>query len=149
MNRTLARFLQWLVLLVGIAALVLLLWEPHLEGRNAHATVFQVYFNDPFLAFAYLGSLAFFAALYRAFQLLGHVSAYDALPPSAPQTFRFIRNCALTLVGFVAIGEVVILLQENEDRAGGVVIGLLIGLASTAVAFAASKFERATKTATI
>jgi len=143
MNRSVARCLQCLALLVGLAALVFLLWEPHLEGRNAHATVFQVYFNDPFLAFAYLGSIAFFAAVYQVVKLLGHVASNGRLPPGAPKTFRFIRNCALTVVGFVAVGEIVIFLQESDDRAGGVAIGALIGLGSIAVALVATKFERA------
>ena len=142
MNRTLARFLQAAVLLVGVAALAFLLLEPQLEGRNAHATQFQVYFNDPFLAFAYLGSIAFFAALYRVFRLLGDVASHGALPPSAPDSFRFIRNCAFILVGFVAIGEVFIFRNESDDRAGGVAMGLLIGFGAIAVALAASKFER-------
>ena len=142
MNRALARFLQALVLLVGIAALVFLLWEPHLEGRNAHATVWQVYFDDPFLAFAYLASIAFFAAVYQLFRILGHVGSHGAFSPSAPRSFRLIRNCALVLVGFVAIGEVVIFTQESDDRAGGVAMGLMIGLGSVAVALLASKLER-------
>ena len=71
MNRLLARILQVAVVLFGIAALAFLLVEPHLEGRNAHATVFQVYFHDPFLAFAYLGSIAFFAAVFQALKVLG------------------------------------------------------------------------------
>ncbi|MEK9195703.1 MAG: hypothetical protein AAB975_04955, partial [Patescibacteria group bacterium] len=29
--------LQILIALIGIGTLVLLLWEPHIEGRNAHA----------------------------------------------------------------------------------------------------------------
>jgi hypothetical protein len=142
MKRELARFLQVAVLGFGTAIAVFLLWEPHLEGRNAHATVFQVYFNDPFLAFAYLGSLAFFAALYQAFVLLGQVGAHGALPRSASNSFRFIRNCALVLLGFVAIGEALIFMHESDDRAGGVFMGALIGLASVAVAVVASKLER-------
>jgi hypothetical protein len=142
MNRTLARFLQVLVLLVGLAALVFLLWEPHLEGRNAHATVWQVYFNDPFLAFAYLASIAFFAAVYQLFKILGYVGSHGAFSPAAPRAFRIIRNCALVLVGFVAIAEAIIFMQESDDRAGGVAMGLMIGLGSVAVAFIASKFER-------
>jgi hypothetical protein len=142
MNRTVARFVQAAVLLLGLAVLVFMLWEPHLEGRNAHSTWFQVYFHDPFLAFAYLGSIAFFAALYRAFKLAGHVGTHASFPSSAPESFRFIRNCALVLVGFVAIGEVVIFLQESDDRAGGVAMGALIALGCIVVAFAASKIER-------
>jgi hypothetical protein len=142
MNKALARGLQVAVLLVGAVVLVFLLLEPHLEGRNAHATLFQVYFNDPFLAFAYLGSIAFFAAVYRLSGLLGHVAAHGILPPSAPETFRFIRNCALVLVGFVAIGEVIIFSNESDDRAGGVAMGALIALASIVGAAMAAKFER-------
>jgi len=141
-NKVLARCLQVAVLLVGVAVLAFLLWEPNLEGRNAHATLFQVYFHDPFLAFAYLGSLAFFAAIYQAFKLLGHAARHGSLPPSASSAFRFIRNCALVLVGFVAIGEVIIFLQASDDRAGGVAMGALIGLGSTLVALVASKLER-------
>jgi hypothetical protein len=142
MNRGLARFLQAAVLLIGIAALCFLLLEPQFEGRNAHATQFQVYFNDPFLAFAYLGSIAFFAALWKTFVLLGEVARQGALPPWAPKTFRFIRNCALILVGFVAVGEVFIIWHESDDRAGGVFMGVLIALGSIAVAAAATKLER-------
>ena len=44
----------------GIGALAFLLWEPHLEGRNANATPYELYFNDPFLAYAYVASVSFF-----------------------------------------------------------------------------------------
>jgi hypothetical protein len=64
--------LQILTVLIGIGALVFMLWEPHLEGRNVNATPFQIYFQDPFLAYAYLASIPFFLALYQAFQVLGH-----------------------------------------------------------------------------
>ena len=142
MNRTLARLMQAAVLVFGIAALAFLLVEPHLEGRNVHSTSAQVYFHDPFLAFVYLGSIVFFAALYQAFRLLGQFAAQGAFPPSAPQSFRFIRNCALALVAFVAVGEVFIFWQESDDRAGGVAMGGLIGLGAIAVALAASACAR-------
>ena len=142
MNRISARFLQVAVLLFGLAALDFLLVEPHFEGRNAHATVFQVYFNDPFLAWVYLGSIAFFAAVYQVFRLLGHVASHGELPPTAPATFRFVRNCAFVLLGFVAVCEVVIFMHESDDRAGGVAMGAMIGLGCVAVAFLASRFER-------
>ena len=59
-------FLQFVIVLFGIGTLALLLWEPWIEGVNANATSFvQVYFDDPFLALAYAGSIPFFLALYR------------------------------------------------------------------------------------
>ena len=38
MKRSSTIFLQVVIVLIGIGALALLLWEPHIEGRNAHAT---------------------------------------------------------------------------------------------------------------
>ena len=67
MKSSLALFLQAAIALIGIGSLALLLWEPHIEGRNAHATTFEIYFKDPFLAYVYVGSIPFFVALYRAF----------------------------------------------------------------------------------
>src|SRR5882757_4418154 len=65
------KFLQAVIVLIGIGALALMLWEPHIEGRNAHATLFEIYFKDPFLAYAYIASIPFFVALYQAFKVLG------------------------------------------------------------------------------
>jgi hypothetical protein len=65
-------FLQVVIVLIGIGVFALMLWEPHLEGRNAHATLFQIYFNDPFLAYAYIASISFFVALYQAFKVPGY-----------------------------------------------------------------------------
>ena len=63
MKNSSALLLQGVTVLVGIAVLAFLLWEPHIEGRNAHATTFEIYFKDPFLAYVYLGSAPFFVAL--------------------------------------------------------------------------------------
>ncbi len=64
-KRSSTKFLQIVIVLIGIGALALLLWEPQIEGRNAHATNFEKYLKDPFLALVYLGSIPFFAALYK------------------------------------------------------------------------------------
>jgi hypothetical protein len=66
MKRSPAIFLQVVVVLVGVGAIALLLWEPQTEGRNKHATLFETY-SDPFQAYVYLGSTPFFVALYQAF----------------------------------------------------------------------------------
>mgnify|MGYP001601713322 CR=1 FL=1 len=72
MKRSSTLFLQVVIVLIGIVTLALLLWEPHLEGVNAHATLFEMYFKDPFLALVYIGSIPFFMALYQAFKVLGY-----------------------------------------------------------------------------
>ena len=67
LKRSSTAFLQGVIVLMAIGALTFMLWEPHLEGRNKNSTVFEVYFKDPFLAYAYLASIPFFVALFQAF----------------------------------------------------------------------------------
>ncbi len=135
-------FLQAVIVLFGIGALALMLWEPHIEGRNAHATLFEIYFNDPFLAYAYLASMPFFVALYQAFKVLGYIRQNKAFSQATVKALRTIKFCALGIIGFVAVGELFIMLNDSDDRAGGVFIGILITFGSVVSATAAAMFER-------
>ena len=135
-------FLQAVVVLTGIVAVALLLWEPHLEGRNTHATLFEIYFKDPFLAYAYLASIPFFVALYQAFKVLGYIGRNEAFSQAVLEALRTIKFCALAIIGFVAGAELFIMLGDSDDRAGGVFIGILIAFGSAVVAAAATMFER-------
>lgn len=142
MSRNSAKFLQVLIMLVGIGVLALMLWEPHLEGRNSHATPFEIYFNDPFLAFAYVASIPFFVALYQAFKVFARAGRNELFSRDNVKALRTIKYCALSLIAFVAAGEVFILSQESDDRAGGVFMGILIASASIAIVVGAATFER-------
>src|ERR1043165_1106898 len=101
-------FLQVVVVLIGIGALALLLWEPHVEGRNAHATTFEIYFKDPFLAYAYIASIPFFAALFQAFKVLGYTRQNKVFSPAAVKALRTIKLCAIAIIAFVAGAEIFI-----------------------------------------
>ncbi len=150
MTRTLALVLQIVTALVGLGALAFLLWEPHVEGRNAHATLFQIYFNDPFLAYAYTGSIAFFTALYQVFRLLGYVAVRDVLSSRSVKALRTLKRCALSLIGFLVGAEVYfhfIQRAKGEDIAGGVMIGLVLMVACGGVAIAAAVLERSLRMA--
>lgn len=144
MKKSSTIFLRVVVVLIGIGVLALMLWEPHLEGRNAHATTFQIYFNDPFLAYAYTASIFFFAALYQVFKLLGFIGRNQVFSPAAVKTLRTTKYCALTLVGFVvgAEGYFFLVRRGEDDIAGGVAMGLFMIFISTVVATAAAVFER-------
>ena len=141
-------FLQIVVVLIGVGAFALMLWEPHLEGRNAHATLFQIYFNDPFLAYAYIASTSFFAALYQAFKVLGYARQNRMFSQAAVKAMRTIKYCALAIIGFVIVEEIFIMANRgNDDAAGGVFMGILITFGSLVIAAAAVMFELILQTA--
>jgi Protein of unknown function (DUF2975) len=137
-------FLQVVIVLVGLGALALMLWEPHLEGRNAHATVFEIYFHDPFLAYAYLASIAFYVALFQAFTLLGYIGRNQVFSLNSVRALRTIKYCAITLVAMIggAVAYIFIAIRGKDDIAGGVAIGLMLIFASTVIGTAAAVFER-------
>ena len=140
-------FLRAVLVLIGVAALAFLLWEPHLEGRNANATPFEIYFKDPFLVYAYIGSTPFFVGLYHAFKLLGYAGQDREFSLSAVRSLRTIKYCAIALIGFVALGEVIIFMGPDDDRAGAVMMGVFITFASIVVATAMAVLERALQNA--
>jgi hypothetical protein len=144
MKRSSTIFLQIVIVLIGIGALALMLWEPHLEGRNAHATLFEIYFKDPFLAYAYTASIAFFVALYQAFKLLGYIGANQVFSQRSVKALRTIKYCALTLVAFIVGAEAYffIFVRGKDDIAGGVMIGLVMIFVLVVAATAAAVFER-------
>ena len=135
-------FLQVVIVLIGIGVLALMLWEPHIEGRNAHATLFEIYFKDPFLAYAYIASTPFFFALYQAFKVLGYAGQNKVFSQAAVKALRTIKYCAIAIIGFVVVGEIFIMLGDSDDRAGGVFMGILITFGSIVIATAAAMFER-------
>jgi len=135
-------FLRLVIVVIAIGAVAVLLWEPQIEGRNAQATPFEIYFKDPFLAYAYVASIPFFMALYQAFKLLGYVGANRVFSQASITALRTIKFCALAIVGFVVAGEnIFILFNDSDDRAGGVAIGIVIAFGSLAVTAAAAMFE--------
>lgn len=135
-------FLQVVIVFIGIGAFAFMLWEPHIEGRNVNATLFEIYFQDPFLAYAYIASIPFFAALYQAIKLLEFAGQNNVFSQEAVKATRTIKYCALLIIGFAAVGEIFIMLDTSDDRAGGVFIGILITFSSVVIAAAAAMFER-------
>jgi hypothetical protein len=142
LNRASTGFLKIVIILLGIGALAVIIWEPRIEGRNAHADFVTIYFRDPFLAYAYIASLPFFAALYQAFKLLGYIDKNQVFSPIAVRALRTIKYCAIALIAFVVGGEIFIWFSPSDDRAGGVFMGILFTFASAVIATAAAVFEK-------
>jgi Protein of unknown function (DUF2975) len=136
-------FLQLVIVLIGIGAAALLLWEPQIEGVNVHSTFFEIYFKDPFLALMYVGSIPFFVALYQAIKVLGFVRQNKIFSQAAVKALRTIKYCAIAIIGFVVIEEIFIMLNHcSDDPAGGVFMGIVITFGSVVIATAAAMFER-------
>ena len=142
-KRSSTAFLQTVIVLIGIGALALLLWKPYVEGRNAHATPFEIYFRDPFLAYAYVASIPLFVALYQAFKVLGYAGQNRVFSQPAVKAMRTIKLCAIAIIGFVVIGEIFILKHDDKDNPGaGVFMGILVIFPSAVIATAAAVFQR-------
>ena len=142
MKRSSTIFLQIVIVLIGIGALALMLWEPHLEGRNAHATLFEIYFKDPFLAYAYIASIPFFIALYHAFKVLEYVRQNKTFSQATVKALRTIKYCAIAIIGFAAVSVIFIMFADKDDRPAGVFMRILIAFPSIVIATAAAMFER-------
>ncbi|MBX4187870.1 MAG: DUF2975 domain-containing protein [Candidatus Doudnabacteria bacterium] len=141
MKKSLVVFLQSVVILIAIAVFAFMLWEPQVEGRNAHSNALEIYFNDPFLAYAYTGSIPFFVLVYQTFKVFGYMGQNRFVSQATLKALRTIKYCALAVVGFVAVGEIFIMLGESDDRAGGVFMGILFTFISLVIAATAARFE--------
>lgn len=136
-------FLQAVIVLIGIGALAFLLWEPQVEGVNANATTLsEIYLDDPFLAYAYASSIAFFMALYQAFKLLGDVRRNEVFSSRSVKALRIIKYCAIALVVLVALPVAYLfIVRPGDDIAGGVAMGFFIVFSSIIIATVANIFE--------
>ncbi len=148
MKRGSILFLRGLIVLFGVGVLAWMLWEPQLEGRNANADFPTIYFRDPFLAYAYLGSLPFFFGLYQGFKLLGYVDKGDAFSGEALRALGYVKYCALAVIGVIAGAEIFIIVghtiidQVDDDPAGFIALGLFGSFACLVTAVAAAVLER-------
>jgi hypothetical protein len=144
MKKSLTILSQIIIVLIGIGTLAFMLWEPHLEGRNVNATFFEIYFNDPFLAYAYLASILFFVSLYQIFKVLGYVRENKAFSQEILKALRTIKYCMMFLIGFIIAAEVYIFIavRGKDDIAGGVAMGLFLIFISVLITTAAAMYER-------
>lgn len=143
-TRTSTVFLRAVIILIGIGTLAFMLWEPHVEGRNAQATLFEIYFQDPFLAYAYAASALFFVALYQALMLLRNIEQNKAFSLHSVRALRTIKYCATALAACIvaAVIYIVIAVRGTDDIAGGVAMGLFATFVSVVIATAAAVFAR-------
>lgn len=144
-KRGLTLFLQGVIVIFGTGVLAALLWEPQFEGRNVHATQFEIYFADPFLAFVYLGSFPFFIGLYHAYGFLGYVRENKLFSQKAVNALRKIKYCALVTAGAIVAVDTFLMMAArggNDDPAGAIALGVVATFAALVIVTATAVFER-------
>ncbi len=144
MKRGSTLFLRAVILLIGIGALAGMIISPQLEGRNTNADLFSIYFQDPFLAYAYIASIPFFVALYQAFQLLGYIGQNKVFSPDSIRALRTIKYCAIILSILIVMAALYIRIfhDKGDDPAGFIALCIVTTFISVVIATATAVFER-------
>jgi len=131
------------ICLMGIAVLAWLLWFPQVEGRNKNSDWLSLYFNDPFLAYVYVGSIPFFVALYQALKLLGYIGQNKVFTSDSVTALRNIKYCAITIIGFLLGAMVIVILNHGEDDAAGFIsLSVITTFATSVIAVFAAVMQK-------
>lgn len=143
MKKTSTIFLQVVIVLIGIVALVILIRFPLTEGRATNLDLVSIYL-DPFILYGYAASIAFFIALYKAFKLLGYIGQNKVFSSNSVKALKSIKYCAIVLSILIAMAGVFIKVSHNkeDDPAGFLAICILTTFIAVVVATAAAIFEK-------
>jgi hypothetical protein len=148
MKRSSTRFLQVVVILIGIVALAIMIRFPMTEGRAVNLDLFSIY-SDPFILYAYAASVPFFVALYQAFRLLGLIGQNKIFSLSSVQTLKVIKYCAFAQGILIVMAGVYIRIfhAKDDDPAGFIALCILATFISVVIATAAAVAEKLLRTA--
>lgn len=136
-------FLQAVVIIIGVAALAILIRVPLLEGRAENLDLFSIY-TDPFIVYGYLSSIAFFVALYKAYQLLGYIRRDKLFSIGSIKTLRAIKYCAILLSFLMVMAALYIKIfhAKDDDPAGFLGMGMILIFITVAVATTVAVLEK-------
>jgi hypothetical protein len=143
MKRVSTIFLKVVILLIGIAALAGLIRFPLTEGRAANLNLFSIYW-DPVIAYMYVASVPFFAALFQAFKLIGYIGQNKVFSPNSVKALRNIKYSAMAIAGFIVVGIIWLVSAQHgqDDAAGPISLGVILTFVSIVIATAAGVFEK-------
>lgn len=143
MKKILMIFLQALIVLLGIAALTILIRFPMMEGRAENLDLFNIY-SDPFILYGYASSIVFFIALIKAFKLLGNIGQDKLYSPESIKVIRSIKYCTILLSILIVLAGIYIRIFYNkqDDPAGFLAMCILTTFISVGIAVAMAVFEK-------
>lgn len=136
-------FLQSVICIIGIVAIVFLIRMPMLEGRAENLNLFKIY-SDSFVLYGYVASIAFFIALYKAIKLLTYIRQNKLFSQGSVKTLRTIRYCAIALSVMVVSAAIYIKIfhDKDDDPAGFLGMSMVITFIAIAVATAVAVLEK-------
>lgn len=143
MKRISIVFFQAVLVLIGLVALAILIWFPLTEGRATNLDLISIYL-DPLILYGYATTIAFFIALYKAFNLLGYIKQNKVFSSNAINTLKSIKYCAIVFGILIVTGGIYIRIANNkeDDPAGFLAISIVATFASILVATAAAIFQK-------
>jgi hypothetical protein len=135
--------LQVIIVLIGIVVLVFLIRFPLTEGRAANLDLLSIYL-DPFILYGYATSFAFFAALFKAYKLLGYIKQNKLFSSNSVKTLKSIKYYAIVLSILIVLAGLYISLFHNkeDDPAGFLAMCIVTTFVSIIVATAVTVFEK-------
>ncbi len=136
-------FLQGVIILFGIIAIVILIRFPLTEGRAKNLDLLSIY-ADPFIIFGYAASIPFFIALFNAFKLLGYIGQNESFSPISFRVLSHIKYCAITLSFLIVMPGIYIKIFHNkdDDPAGFLALCFILSFVSLVIATAVAVFEK-------
>lgn len=143
MKKTSIIFLQAVIVLIGIVALIILIRFPLTEGRATNLDLLSIYL-DPFILYGYAASIIFFVGLYKTFRLLGYVGQNKIFSPNAVRNLKSIKYCAILLSILIVLAALFIKLFHNkeDDPAGFLAMCIVTTLICIVIATAATMFQK-------
>lgn len=134
--------LKVVILLIAAGALVWMIWFPQLEGRARNLDLLSIY-ADSFIIYGYIASIPFFLGLYQVFKLLNFIERNKTSSKDAINALRNIKLCALTLIGFIVLGELYLrFFAHGDDIAGPTALGICAVFVVAVIATTSAVFQK-------
>ena len=148
MKKSSTRFLQIVIVILGIVALAIMIRFPLTEGRAVNLDLFSIY-SDPFIIYGYVVSIAFFVALWEAYKLLGYIRQNKVFSLSSVRALRTIKYCAIVLSISIVMAALYIRIfhATDDDPAGFLAMCIVTTFVSIVIATVAAVFERTLQSA--
>jgi fatty acid desaturase len=143
MKRTSVVFLQVVLVLIGVVALILLAWFPLVEGRATNLDLLSIYL-DPLILYMYAVATVFFVALYKSFRLLSYVAQNRIFSTESLNALRNIKYCAIIVGISILLAGLYIRVahHKDDDPAGFLAICMMGTFVSAVIATAMAIVEK-------